>query len=109
MHNQEEILCTQVHAGAVLLKADEGLSDEAVVRALNVGIATVGRVRQRFVEEGLESALNDKPRAPRKRKLTGKQEAHMIAVACSQPPKAVPAGHYACWPTKWWSWGMRNR
>ncbi|MGH8608437.1 MAG: helix-turn-helix domain-containing protein, partial [Gammaproteobacteria bacterium] len=87
MHNQEEILCTQVHAGAVLLKADEGLSDEAVVRALNVGIATVGRVRQRFVEEGLESALNDKPRAPRKRKLTGKQEAHVIAVACSQAPE----------------------
>lgn len=70
----------------VLLKADEGLSDEAVVRALNVGIATVGRVRQRFVEEGLESALNDKPRAPRKRKLTGKQEAHVIALACSQAP-----------------------
>ncbi|MGH2437372.1 MAG: helix-turn-helix domain-containing protein, partial [bacterium] len=42
----------------VLLKADEGLSDEAVVRALNVGIATLGRVRQRFVEEGLERALN---------------------------------------------------
>lgn len=71
----------------VLLKADEGLADEAVVRALNVGIATVGRVRQRFVEEGLECALNDKPRAPRKRKLTGKQEAHMIAVACSQAPE----------------------
>ncbi len=71
----------------VLLKADEGLSDEAVVRALNVGIATVGRVRQRFVEEGLESALNDKPRAPRKRKLMGKQEAHVIAVACSQAPE----------------------
>ena len=71
----------------VLLKADEGLSDEAVVRALNVGIATVGRVRQRFVEEGLESALNDKPRAPRKRKLTGKQEAHVIALACSQAPE----------------------
>lgn len=47
----------------------------------------MGRVRQRFVEEGLESALNDKPRAPRKRKLTGKQEAHVIAVACSQAPE----------------------
>lgn len=71
----------------VLLKADEGLADAAVVRALNVGIATVGRVRRRFVEEGLESALNDKPRAPRKRKLTGKQEAHVIAVACSRAPE----------------------
>ena len=71
----------------IVLKAHEGLSDEAVVRALNVGMATVGRVRQRFVEEGLQGALNDKPRAPRKRKLTGKQEAHLIAVACSKPPE----------------------
>jgi transposase len=46
-------------------------------------------VRQRFVEEGLESALNERPRPGQRRKLDGKQEAHLVAVACSQ----APAGH----------------
>ena len=71
----------------ILLKADEGLGDEQVAAALDVGSATGGRVRQRFVEEGLEAALNDKPRPGHARKLNGKQEAHLIAIACSDPPQ----------------------
>lgn len=71
----------------VLLKADEGLSDERVAQALHLGSATVGRVRQRFVEEGLESALTERPRPGQRLKLTGKQAAHLIAVACSTPPE----------------------
>ena len=71
----------------ILLKANEGLGDEQVASALEVGSATVGRIRQRFVEEGLEAALKDKPRPGQPRKLSGKQEAHLIAVACSNPPK----------------------
>lgn len=71
----------------MLLKANEGLSDEQVAAALEVGSATVGRIRQRFVEEGLELALKDKPRPGQPRKLNGKQEAHLIAVACSDPPE----------------------
>ena len=73
----------------ILLKANEGLSDEQIVKALDVGIATVGRVRRRLVEEGLERALTDKPRPGQARKLDGKQEAHLIAVVGSDPP----AGH----------------
>ena len=73
----------------VLLKADEGLTDEQVAGALDLGSATVGRIRQRFVEEGLEAALHDKARPGQARKLSGKQEAHVIALACSEPP----AGH----------------
>ena len=57
-----------------------------------VGPSTVGRVRQRFVEGGLERALNDLPRPGQRRKLDGKQEAHLVAVACS----AAPEGH-----TRW--------
>jgi transposase len=72
----------------ILLKADEGLTDEQIAAALHVGSATVGRVRQRCVEEGLERALSERPRPGQRRKLTGKQEAHVIALACSQ----VPAG-----------------
>ncbi len=71
----------------VLLKADEGLSDAEIASALDIGSATVGRVRQRFVEQGLEQALRERPRLGRRRKLTGKQEAHLIAVACSTPPQ----------------------
>ena len=47
-----------------------------------VGPATVGRVRQRF-----QRALNDLPRPGHRRKLEGKQEAHLVAVACSTPPE----------------------
>ena len=76
----------------ILCKADEGLTDQQVAEALMVGPATVGRVRQRFVEGGLQRALNDLPRPGQRRKLDGKQEAHLVAVACS----AVPEGH-----TRW--------
>lgn len=71
----------------ILLLADEGRSDEQVAQALHVGSATVGRVRQRFVEEGLAAALTERPRPGRQPKLTGKEEAHLIAVACSDPPE----------------------
>ena len=79
----------------ILLKADrsEGgpaWTDAAISESVDVGTATVERVRKRFVEEGLEAAL-----VPRKacreypRKLDGDGEAHLIALACSE----VPAGH----------------
>jgi transposase len=77
----------------VLLKADEaeagpGWVDERVAEALEVGLATVQRLRRRFVEEGLAAALS--PYRGGKRiyttKLDGEQEAHLIALACSTPP-----------------------
>jgi len=71
----------------VLLKADEGRTDEAIAAALDVGTATVGRIRRRFVEEGLERALRERPRPGQRRRLSGKQEAHLVAVACSTPPE----------------------
>jgi len=76
----------------ILLKADQapggpGWLDEAIAAAVEVSRPTVERVRQRFVEEGLEAALD--PRPPRReyrRKLDGEQEAHLIALACAAPP-----------------------
>ncbi len=56
-------------------------------QALLVGPSTVSRVRRRFVEEGLESALKERPRPGQRRKLDGKQEAHLVAVACSPAPE----------------------
>ena len=70
-----------------LLQADAGATDEAIAAALHIGIATVERTRKRFVEEGLEAALTERPRPGGHRKLDGKQEAFLIAVACSMPPE----------------------
>lgn len=70
----------------ILLKAAEGLSDEAIATTLDVGTATVFRTRQRFVEASL-GALDEAPRPGAQRKLTGKQEAHLIAVACTPAPE----------------------
>jgi transposase len=76
----------------VLLLADQaeggpGLTDADVVAAVCVSVATVERVRQRFVEQGLDAALSPKPsRRVYVRKLDGTGEAHLIALACSEPP-----------------------
>ncbi len=82
----------------ILLKADRGPdgpggADEAIAEALEVGEITVWRVRKRYVEEGLEAALNHRhPKNHRPCRLDGEQEAHLIALACSE----APAGH-----TRW--------
>jgi len=69
----------------ILLQADEGFTDEEIATALEVGIATVERTRQRFVEKNLE-ARNELPRPGGQCKLSGKQEAHLVAVACTPAP-----------------------
>lgn len=77
----------------ILLKADNGpeapaWSDEAVGEALEVHATTVARVRQRFVEQGLEAALRPQPTTRRyERKLDGQAEAHLIALACGPVPE----------------------
>jgi transposase len=70
----------------ILLKADDGLRDEDIATALDVGTATVGRIRQRFVEENL-GALDEHARPGAQRQLIGKQDAHLIAVACTPAPE----------------------
>jgi len=81
----------QLHA-RILLKADvsEGQSwtDEEIAEALEISRPTVERVRRRFVEEGVEAALNRKKRpAPPPKIMDGKAEAHLIALACSPAPE----------------------
>ncbi len=71
----------------VLLLAEEGASDEAISAAVHVGTTTVLRVRQRVVEEGLESALTERPRPGAARKLAGSAEAVLIALACTEAPE----------------------
>lgn len=73
----------------ILLQAEEGLTDEESASAQGVGIVPVERTRQRFVEVKLE-ALNELPRPGGQRKLSGKQEAHLSAVACTPAPTGQP-------------------
>lgn len=70
----------------MLLHAAEGASDEEIAATLRVGLSTVHRTRQRFVEEGLAHALTERRRPGTRQKLDGKQEAFVVALACSTPP-----------------------
>lgn len=70
----------------ILLAADAGSTDEEISRNVAVGTSTVYRVKQRFVEEGLERALSEASRPGADRKFDVTDEALLIAVACSKPP-----------------------
>jgi transposase len=77
----------------ILLKADEGWSDERIAEALDVGLSTVERARRKFVERGLAGAITHRrPRRKYARKLDGRGEAHLLALVCGP----VPEG-YARW------------
>ncbi|MHB8841159.1 MAG: IS630 family transposase [Candidatus Aquicultor sp.] len=76
----------------ILLKTDSGefgpgYDDAAVKEALDAGLATIARIRQRFVEEGLDAALSNRPSTRQyERILDGDGEAHLVKLACSNPP-----------------------
>jgi transposase len=82
---------TLTHA-RILLKADggpagPGWTDQQIAAALDVSVATIERVRSAYRREGLAAALKRRPpRTTRPRKLDGRQEAHLVTVACSTPP-----------------------
>jgi transposase len=86
----------QLMHARILLKADEGASgpgwsDEQISEAVEASLSTIERVRRRFVEQGLQDAMTRRaqPERPQKRKIDAEQEAHLIALCCSE----VPAGH----------------
>ncbi len=83
---------TLTHA-RILLKADQAeggpaWTDEAIRDALDVGLSTISRVRERFVEQSIDDALHRRstPR-PRQRLLDGTEEAHLLALTCSAAPE----------------------
>ena len=71
----------------ILLAADAGRSDDEIARTMAVGGSTVYRTKRRFVEGNLERALSEGPRPGAVRKLTGKEEALLVAMACANPPE----------------------
>ncbi|WFU40042.1 IS630 family transposase [Bradyrhizobium sp. CB82] len=70
----------------ILLAADAGSCDAEIVRTVRVSLSSVGRTKRRFVEGNLERALSEEPRPGAERKLTGKEEALLVATACAKPP-----------------------
>src|SRR5215217_3855229 len=85
----------KLNRARILLKADVGkhaeaqaLSDRQIARMLETSTATVQRARERFHEGGLQATLErSKPDRVYKRSLEGRAEAHLIALACSEPPR----------------------
>lgn len=82
-----KVSARKLNRAHILLLADEGHTDEVIAAALHVSTPTVERVRKRFVMGNLEFALNEQMRPGARRKLDGKQEAFLVASACSTPPE----------------------
>jgi transposase len=87
MTHKGKVNARQFKRAMILLKADEGLTDQQIMAALNVSRPCVERVRKRFVSDGIERALHEDPRPGSQRKLDGRGEAILIATACSDAPE----------------------
>ena len=70
----------------ILLAADAGTTDDQIAATVRVSGSTIYRTKRRFVEANLEGALSEEPRPGAERKLSGKEEALLVATACSKPP-----------------------
>ena len=71
----------------ILLMADEGYSNKEIVEVIKVSRPTVNHIRKRYCQEGLDSAINEKPRSGAPPKIDGTIEAQVTLLACSKPPE----------------------
>jgi transposase len=76
----------KIKRAQILLAADAGVGDQVIAASVSVGESTVYRTKRRFVEGNLELALAEAARPGAARKLTGREEALLVATACSNPP-----------------------
>jgi transposase len=70
----------------ILLAADDGVADDVIASTLKVSASTIYRTRRRLMTADLDAALSEEPRPGVARKLSGKEEALLVATACSKPP-----------------------
>lgn len=77
----------RIKRAQILLAADAGRTDEEIADTVQVSTATVYRAKRRFVEDGMEHALSEDARPGGKRKLSATDEAMLVALACSSPPR----------------------
>jgi transposase len=87
-----KVAAQRLRRAHILLHADESQPDEAIAALLYTNRSTVERTRRRFVEEGLEAALSDRPRPGAAPALDQKGRATLLALACSNPPEGR-----TCW------------
>ncbi len=83
---QGKVSARKMKRAQILLKAAMDWRDEDIMAALDTSRSTVERTRRRFVEGGLAKALNEDARPGQRRKLDGRAEAHLVALACSERP-----------------------
>ena len=76
-----------VRRAQALLLAAEGKTDEEIAEQVRMGVSTLERLRRRFVEEGLEASLRERPRPGARPKLGPKEQAYVVALACTKPPE----------------------
>ena len=81
----------RVKRAQILLAAQQRHPDAVIADMVGVGTSTVYRTKRRFVECGLEGALSEDPRPGARRRLTGREETLLVAVACSDPPAGAGA------------------
>jgi len=86
MKGQEASARERIRA-QILLLSDKGWSRVAIADATEASVSTVGRVRQQYGDDGLDTALGELPRSGTPLKLTPRQEQEIVAVACSNPPE----------------------
>lgn len=77
----------KINRARVLLLSDEGKKDKEIQEIVGVSDTMVETTRKKFVLEGLENAINEKPRPGQPKKIDGRKEAELITLACSQPPE----------------------
>ncbi|WP_207891128.1 helix-turn-helix domain-containing protein [Natrarchaeobius oligotrophus] len=79
----------------ILLKSDEGLTDPTICEHLNCAISSPYRTRKAYAERGLAAIHRRKPDRDYEPKLDGRAEAHLVALACSEPPEGRSRWTYA--------------
>ena len=77
----------EVQRAQILLKSDAGVIDEEIAEHLNLNVRTVERIRQRYVVEGVDVAVNTAKYPPRVAKFDGEAQAELVHLACSAPPE----------------------
>lgn len=82
-----KISARKLNRARVLLYADEGRSNKDIANLLGLCPSTVSTIKRRFVGAGIQNAVVEKPRPGQPPKLSGRQEAQLITIACSTPPQ----------------------
>ena len=86
MTSKGQLSARKMKRAQILQAADRNVLDETIAQTLGVSLSTIHRTRQKFVEGGIEFALNEAPRVSGRKKLDAKAEALLVATACSEPP-----------------------